>query len=83
MEAGAISYLTVMLLVGILAFVFDGHQVAAMFGNLYQSFLSVPLGFFHGIYNLLLSLVQSVWNYIAGGAANIGNTIYRNTVGRL
>ena len=85
---GSISFsLFIIVIVAILAIVFDPKQVAAIATPTGRSFFAPALAFIHGIYDFIISFFTGIINKILGsvtsGASSIGSDIYKNTIGRI
>ena len=93
-EGSIYFFISIIVIVAILAIVFDPKQVAAIVTPTGQSFFAPALAFIHGIYNFFMALFSGIVNKILGGitsvgssissgASSLGSSIYKNTIGRL
>ena len=86
-EGSIYFFISIIVIVAILAIVFDPKQVAAIVTPTGQSFFAPALAFIHGIYDFIISFFTGIINKILGsvtsGASSIGSDIYKNTIGRI
>ena len=86
-EGSIYFFISIIVIVAILAIVFDPKQVAAIATPTGRSFFAPALAFIHGIYDFIISFFTGIINKILGsvtsGASSIGSAIYKNTIGRL
>ena len=86
-EGSIYFFLFIIVIVAILAIVFDPKQVAAVVTPTGRSFFAPALAFIHGIYDFIISFFTGIINKILGsvtsGASSIGSDIYKNTIGRI
>ena len=86
-EGSIYFFLFIIVIVAILAIVFDPKQVAAIASPTGRAFFAPALAFIHGIYDFIISFFTGILNKLLGGitsgASSIGSDIYNNTIGRL
>ena len=86
-EGSIYFFISIIVIVAILAIVFDPKQVAAIATPTGRAFFAPALAFIHGIYDFIISFFTGILNKLLGGitsgASSIGSDIYNNTIGRL
>ena len=90
LEGGSYFFIIMIIVLAILAIVFDPRGVAAVVAPVGQSFVAPALAFVHGIYSFFMALFTGIVNKILGGITSVGSSIssgasslYSNTIGRL
>jgi hypothetical protein len=82
-EGGLYFFLFIIVMVALLGIIFDPHQFEDLVGGTLGSIFSPFLAFANGIASFFTSLVSSLWNYVTGSISGVGNSLYKNTIGRL
>lgn len=82
-EGGFYFFLFIVAFIALLGMIFYPHQFAGLLGQTLGSMFAPFAAFGNGIISFFTSLVQSLWGYITGSISGVGNTVYKNTIGRL